>query len=170
MVNTQLLSTVLIRLLAGRTSPFRLDLNEFSKVIRNDPKRKYFDIISDALTFNSTITAVGEWCVAEVEGLDVQFNPIVECPDVPITLGTKGTEVTKSAAAKPKTGVGILATAKECGAALLSIGTVMLGHGVTAEQALDKAFDGERIAVMEANGIDGDRAWELLEVDLGDIE
>lgn len=61
-------------------TPFRINLTEFASAARlsNTPRRKVFDLISDAMTCNELIEKIGMWCIAEVEGADVQFNRVVE--------------------------------------------------------------------------------------------
>lgn len=63
----------------GRDDPFRANLGELARKagVSNTPTRKLFDMTSDILTLNAVIDRIGEWCVAEIEGLNVQFNPVV---------------------------------------------------------------------------------------------
>lgn len=62
-----------------KVGPFRYDL----KVVRRGsgvsevPKSKMFGLVSDILTLKEFVAMYGEWVMAEVEGLDVQFNPLV---------------------------------------------------------------------------------------------
>jgi hypothetical protein len=74
----------LTELLKGRTEPFRYDLKKLQKVTSNTPYRKIFGLVADALTFSEVVntTGVGHWCVAEVEGCDVQFNPVIYDPEL----------------------------------------------------------------------------------------
>lgn len=71
------LVTALETLLTGRTEPFRFDLKNFGPLMNNTPRRKYFDRVSDGLTCTRLNHKVGAWCIAEIEGADVQFNPVV---------------------------------------------------------------------------------------------
>lgn len=73
------LATSVIALLTGRTEPFRYDLTELVRDagVSNTPRRKWFNEVSDVLTCLSVIKQIGDWCIAEVEGSDVQFNPVV---------------------------------------------------------------------------------------------
>ena len=71
------LAVALETLLADNKEPFRFDLTKFGTILNNTPRRKYFDMASDCLTCTSLCEKVGKWCVAEIEGTDVQFNPVV---------------------------------------------------------------------------------------------
>ncbi len=75
-------------LLKGKTEPFRINLKRVAACagVSNTPSRKLLDMVSDILTLNSIVDVIGNWCVAEIEGLDVQFNPVVNTFQVESTL------------------------------------------------------------------------------------
>jgi hypothetical protein len=77
------MSDALVFLLRNKKEPFRHNLLALAKEagVSNTPRRKLFDHFADALTFTEVCQAVGGmWLLAEVEGSEVQFNPIVRDP------------------------------------------------------------------------------------------
>lgn len=62
-----------------RVDPFRYDLKTLRRGsgVSEVPKSKMFGLVSDILTLNNFTSVYGDWIVAEVDGMDVQFNPLV---------------------------------------------------------------------------------------------
>lgn len=74
---TRLTRAVVALLTKVQYDDFRYDLTALIDLTKvNLPKRKLMDTVSDCLTLNSTVAAVGSWVVAEVEGCSVQFNKL----------------------------------------------------------------------------------------------
>lgn len=53
----------------------------------------------------------------------------------------------------------------ERGAALSSIAKIMMGKGVSADEAMSNKYDRERIKIMMAEGVDGYDAEQLVRTD-----
>lgn len=74
-----LLAGHLSHIFLTKVDPFRYDL----KVLRKEsgvsevPKSKMFGLVRDILSLPAFVSNYGDWVVAEVDGLDVQFNPMV---------------------------------------------------------------------------------------------
>ena len=69
-------ATALLKL---KAAPFRSDLSvlAYRAGISSTPTRSLFPMFRDALTLSKVRHEIGQWCVAELNGSIVQFNPII---------------------------------------------------------------------------------------------
>lgn len=57
----------------------------------------------------------------------------------------------------------------EAAAVLIAVGTIMVRYGIGVREALGGNHDGDLLHRIVEEGIDGNRAEELLDVDIDDI-